>query len=58
MLEIFLPYEESLFFLINGSHSYFWDCVMWLFPGSIIWIPTAIFLFTTIIYKKKWHAKK
>lgn len=55
MLEKILPYEKSLFFFINGSYSYFADCVMWLFSGGIIWIPAAIFLLTTIIYKKKWQ---
>lgn len=55
MLEKILQYEEDLFLLINGSYSYFMDCVMWLFSGGIIWIPIAIFLLTAIVYKKKWQ---
>ncbi len=55
MLEKILPYERNLFFLINGSHSYFIDCVMWLFSSSVIWIPVAIFFICTLIYKKKWQ---
>lgn len=53
MLEQIIPYEENLFFLINGNHSYFMDCVMWLFSGSIIWIPAALFLLIAM-YKKQW----
>lgn len=55
MLDKILPYEESLFFFINGSYSYFTDCVMWLFSGGIIWIPIAFFLISTIIYKERWQ---
>lgn len=54
MLKDILPYEKDLFFLINGSHSYFTDCTMWLLSTSIIWIPLAIFLTGSIVYKKSW----
>ena len=54
MLEYILRYEKNLFFLINGTHSYFSDCIMWLFSGSIIWVPIAIFLIFSFVYKKKW----
>lgn len=54
MLERLLPYEKDLFFLINHSHCYFTDCLMWLFSGSIIWIPIIIFLVFVLVYKKKW----
>ncbi|MFV0469412.1 MAG: phosphatase PAP2 family protein [Dysgonomonas sp.] len=55
MLERILPYEENLFFLINRSHSYFMDCAMWLFSGGVIWIPPAVFLIISIVYKKEWR---
>lgn len=54
MLDRILPYETDLFFLINGAHTYFTDCVMWLFSGSVIWIPIAAFLIFRLVYKKKW----
>lgn len=54
MLEKILPYERNLFFLINGSHSYFADCVMWLFSGSIIWMPLIVLFLFSIVYKKEW----
>lgn len=54
MLEKILPYERDLFFLINSSHTNFWDNVMWLFSGSIIWIPIILFFLISLVYKKKW----
>lgn len=54
MLERILPYETNLFFLINGSHTYFTDCIMWLFSGSAVWIPIAVFLIFFLVYRKKW----
>ena len=54
MLEKILPYEEGLFFRINETHSYFMDCVMWLFSGGIVWIPAALFLLVAL-YKKRWQ---
>lgn len=53
MLEKILPYEEKLFFLINSSHSPFWDKVMWLYSGIYVWIPFVIFFFFMLIYKKE-----
>lgn len=54
MLDKIIPYEDNLFFLINGTHSSFWDNVMWLFSDMKIWIPLALFLIFNIIYKKNW----
>lgn len=54
MLERILPYERDLFFLINGTHSYLTDCIMWLFSGSIIWLPIIVLFLFTLVYKKRW----
>ncbi len=54
MLDKLIPYEERLFCLINGSHTHFLDCTMWLFSGMKIWIPLALFVIINIIYKKNW----
>jgi len=54
MLDKILPYEEKLFFLINGSHSDFWDNVMWLYSRLKVWLPLAILIIINIIYKKNW----
>jgi len=57
MLEKLLPYEEKLFFLINSSHNPFFDQVMWLYSGLLIWIPFILFFLFIFTYKKprkKW----
>lgn len=55
MLERMLPYEQDLFFLINGSHTSLMDYIMWLFSGSVVWVPIAIFILFFLIYKKRWR---
>ncbi|MCI1682769.1 MAG: phosphatase PAP2 family protein [Bacteroides sp.] len=54
MLGKLLPYEKGLFFLINGSHTHYLDCTMWLFSGMKIWIPLALFIIFNLVYKKSW----
>lgn len=54
MLEKILPFERHLFFLINSSHTVLLDNVMWLFSGSVIWIPLILFFLLSLIYNKKW----
>jgi undecaprenyl-diphosphatase len=49
-----IPDEEKLFFLINGAHNPFFDCVMWVFSSIKIWIPLAFLLLINIVYKKTW----
>ncbi len=53
MLEKILDYERELFFLINSSHSPFWDQVMWLYSGIYVWIPFLLFLIFVLVYKKE-----
>lgn len=54
MLDKFLPYEENLFFLVNGTNSFFLDNAMWLFSDLKIWMPIALVLTINIIYKTSW----
>lgn len=54
MFEKIIPYEESLFFMINHAHSEFWDHVMWLYSETVIWIPLALLVIVTIVYKKNY----
>lgn len=54
MINSLIPGEEELFFLINGSHNPFLDCVMWVFSLIKIWTPLAIFVILNIVYKKSW----
>lgn len=55
MLDKFLPYEENLFFLVNGANSYFLDNSMWLFSDLKIWMPIALVLTINIVYKTSWR---
>jgi undecaprenyl-diphosphatase len=49
-----IPGEERLFFLINGTHNNFFDCVMWVFSSIKIWTPLVLLLLINIVYKKPW----
>ena len=53
-LEQIVIWEKEVFLAINGSSSPFLDSVMWLFSGSIMWMPIAVFFLFTIVYKKKY----
>ncbi len=54
MFEKIISIDRNLFFAINGTHSYFTDCFMWLYSGRMIWIPITLFMIGFIIYKKNW----
>ena len=54
MTDFFIPYENDLFFLINGSHTPFVDSIMSLYSGRKIWIPAVLSIVVTIVYKKSW----
>ncbi|MDL2241548.1 phosphatase PAP2 family protein [Bacteroidales bacterium OttesenSCG-928-L03] len=55
MLEGILDYERDAFFFINGNHSYFMDCTMWLFSKTKMWILFYGFLLFALVFKKKPH---
>lgn len=55
MPDFFLPYENDLFFLINGSHSRFMDSLTVLFSGYTIWALPVLFLLGVLFYKKNWR---
>ncbi len=55
MFDQTIPYEENLFFLINGAHTHFLDNVMWLYSGLKIWMPLAVLVIINIIYKRNWR---
>lgn len=54
LLEQELLWEHDLFHSINGSSSTLMDAIMWLFSGSLMWIPIAVFFIFSIAYKRKW----
>lgn len=49
-----IPYEQNLFFLINGAHTPFLDNVMWIYSGYYLWIIPALAFLFAIIYKYNW----
>lgn len=55
MLEKILDFEREYFFALNGSDSIFWDHVMWLYSGKIVWLPLAAFILLVLTYKVNWR---
>lgn len=53
MLEKTLDFERDFFFGINHTHSYFTDCVAWMYSYTKAWIPFFIILVFGLFYKKK-----
>ncbi len=51
MLEQILPYEQELFFMINGNHHPWLDPIMWLLSNTILLVPFLLFLY--IFFKNK-----
>jgi undecaprenyl-diphosphatase len=51
MLEALNNIDTKLFLAINGSHSGFWDQVMWHISGKLQWIPLYLFIAGLIIYR-------
>jgi len=51
MFDKIIPYEENLFFLVNGMYTNFLDNVMCLFSGFKIWILPAIF--TALLFRNR-----
>jgi undecaprenyl-diphosphatase len=44
-----------MFFMLNGSDSPFLDRFMWLYTGKVVWLPLAVFILFTLLYKKNWR---
>ncbi len=55
MLEKVLVLEHDLFLSLNGHHTAYWDDVMWLISGKIVWLPLAIFILLILFYKTSWR---
>ncbi|MDR2627162.1 MAG: phosphatase PAP2 family protein [Dysgonamonadaceae bacterium] len=54
MLEKILAYERDVFLWLNGGHTPFGDCFMWLYTGKIVWIPLIAGILVILCYKKNW----
>ena len=54
MLEQELQLERGLFLFLNGTHSSFWDNVMYTYSYRFTWIPFYLCFFFIFVYKKNW----
>ena len=52
LIDKLLPFENDLFFAINGSDSVFWDNAMWTYTGVMTWVP-MIFIILYIAFKNQ-----
>lgn len=51
MIEKLIEFDQSVFLALNGTHSPFWDYVMWWISNKYIWIPLYLFLIY-LLWKK------
>jgi len=54
VLDTLLHWDESLFLLINGHNSNFWDFVMYWISDKYIWIPLYVLFVYFIIRYYRW----
>ncbi|MCP9611875.1 phosphatase PAP2 family protein [Coprobacter tertius] len=53
MFENLISLDRSVFLFFNRHHSLYWDQVMWVYTGRIIWIPLVLML-AYVLFKKNW----
>ncbi|MFH6988455.1 phosphatase PAP2 family protein [Flavobacterium collinsii] len=51
MIEFIKELDISILLCLNGSHSEFWDEVMWFASGKFTWLPFYVFLLSLLIWK-------
>jgi undecaprenyl-diphosphatase len=56
MLDSIIRLDTSLFLLLNGYHSPFWDEVMWFVSRKMVWIPLYLLIAGLFIYKLRWKS--
>ena len=44
LIDKLVPFERSLFFILNGSDSVLIDNAMWTFTGLVTWLPMVLFI--------------
>ena len=50
MLEWIEEIDRGILVAVNGSHTEFWDQVMWFASGKYTWLPFYLFLVVLVIY--------
>ena len=58
MLEKVLEYERALFLQINSAHTPFGDQFMWLYSGTIGWIPLVVCFIILLFYANRTRWKE
>lgn len=53
MIEWLKAFDKSLFFLINGWNSPFFDVVMWWVSKTLTWLPLYVLIVYTVVKKHK-----
>ena len=56
MLEFIIKLDTSLFLLLNGCHSSFWDEVMWFVSRKMVWIPLYLVIAGWLVYRFRWKS--
>ena len=47
--------DEQLFFAINGAHNIFFDQLMWLLTGKVVWVPLYVSLLYAVWRNYSWR---
>jgi len=47
--------DEQLFFAINGTHNIFFDQLMWLLTGKVVWVPLYVSLLYAVWRNYSWR---
>lgn len=47
--------DEQLFFTINGAHNIFFDHLMWLLTGKVVWVPLYVSLLYVVWRNYSWR---
>ncbi len=55
MIQTFLEIDRSLLLFFNGAHSSYWDEVMWIYTGKIIWIPLVLSIIYVLLRAGGWR---
>jgi undecaprenyl-diphosphatase len=56
MYDSLIRLDKELFLYLNHFHSPFWDQVIWVLTGNLIWIPIYLAVIFFLIYKFKRRA--
>ena len=55
MIELLDQIDKSILLFLNGNGHPYWDQIMWMFTGRIIWIPVIIAFLSYFFRKGGWR---